>query len=87
MLYFEMFGWICLVVLITVAHYLIYGVVFAPVFSFIVHRITLNDKLKEKTMFALCYVFFLTYFFLIVAGIVLCCTGVFQIIPYPKMPT
>ena len=87
MLYFQMFGWICLVVLITIAHYLIYGVVFAPVFSYIVHRITLSKKLKDKTMFALCYVFFFAYFLLITAGTILSCTGTFRIIPYPNMPT
>jgi hypothetical protein len=85
-LFFKWFGWILLVVLLTLAHYMIYGVILSPFATVSLHLLTSSKKMHERTAFRLSFA--IVCFVLLVAfiGAVLAGTGLFRIIPYPNPP-
>ncbi len=86
-LFFKWFGWILLVVLLTLAHYMIYGLVLAPFASFAVHKLTMNEKLNQKFVFRISFSIVVILLLVAFTGAVLAGIGLVRIIPYPNPPT
>lgn len=85
-LFFKWLGWILLVVFLTLAHYLMYGVILSPFATVSLHLLTSSKKMHERTAFRLssaivCFVLLVAFI-----GAVLAVIGVFRFIPYPNPP-
>ena len=85
-LFFKWVGWILLVAILTLAHYLMYGVILSPFATVSLHLLTSSKKMHERTAFRLGFA--IVCFVLLVAfiGAVLAVIGVVRIIPYPNPP-
>ena len=85
-LFFKWVGWILLVAILTLAHYLMYGVILSPFVTVSLHLLTSSKKIHERKAFRLGFA--IVCFVLLVAfiGAVLAVIGVVRIIPYPNPP-